>query len=218
MALDDEYVDEVLSDLEDEFVEGVASGEETDADMDDELSDLIEVGAIEEVGARRIRSARGRRNKARMFRRAMRAARKRIPAGARGLPSPPFGRSQRSTERRAPLGFKEEGTGANFFSLPNVVNSVTTMIAKVSREAHADRLLIVPSAPGVVFQSIKVGDEEQLLAPGAPVELYSTAALTDAVPDNFSPLSSALDFSVVLQNTTNVAITGTIGIKAAVKR
>ena len=90
--------------------------------------------------------------------------------------------------------------------------------ADISREAHADRLLIVPSAPGVVFQSIKVGDEEQLLAAGAPVELYSTAALTDAVPDNFSPLGPALDFIVTLQNTTAVAITGTIGIKAAGRR
>ncbi len=50
------------------------------------------------------------------------------------------------------------------------------------------------------------------------MELYSTAALTDAVPDNFSPLGPALDFVVVLKNTTAVAITGTIGIKASVKR
>ena len=92
------------------------------------------------------------------------------------------------------------------------------MRGKVSRAAHPDRLLIVPSAPGMVLGSIKVGDEEQLLAPGAPVELYSEAAMTDAVPDNFSPIGPALDFDVVLVNTTLAPITGTIGIKATVKR
>jgi len=92
------------------------------------------------------------------------------------------------------------------------------MQGKVSRKAHINRLLIVPSAPGMVLASIKVGDVEQLLAPGAPVELYSTAALTDTLPDNFDPLSEALDVTISLTNTTLAPITGTIGVKAECER
>ena len=210
MADEDDYVDEILEELDE------VSG---DDEADDFIDGLVEVGAIEEVGARRLRGTRGS-VRAKMLRKLIRSARRsaRSRQVGSGLPSPPFGQSQRSTERRAPLGFVEDTSGANFFTLAATIGAVTTMRGKVSRTAHADRLLIVPSAPGVVLQSIKVGDEEQILSSGAPVELYSTAALTDAVPDNFSPLGPALDFIIVLQNTTAGAITGTIGVKASVKR
>jgi hypothetical protein len=134
------------------------------------------------------------------------------------LPNPAFERSSRDTSRRAPLGFTQDGTGARFFTLLAGIGQTVTMSAKVSRVAHIDRLLIVPSAPGVVVQSIMIGDEEQVLSPGAPVELYSDFALTDALPDDFSPLQSALDFKIQLVNTTAGQITGTIGCKARVER
>lgn len=207
-----DFVDEVLEDLE-----GVSGAEEDEEELDDLIGELVDVGAIDEVGAARVMRSRGpakRRNLKRLLQR----SRRHVPRGARGLPSPPFGRSARDTERRAPLGFVEDASGAFFFTLAAVIGATTTMRAKVSRAAHPDRLLIVPSAPGAVIQSAQVGDEEQLLAPGAPVELYSTAALGDLLPDNFSPVGPALDFVVVLQNTTAAAITGTIGIKAGVKR
>jgi len=213
----DDYVDEVMEELDEDEVSG--DDDEGDDDEDDEAIDgLVEVGAIDEVGARRLKRTRGRRKRRRLLASMLKAYKKKRKNVGAGLPSPPFGQSQRSTERRAPLGFVEDTTGTNFFSLPGVIGATTTMRAKVSRAAHPDRLLIVPSAPGVVLQSVKVGDEEQLLASGAPVELYSAAALTDAVPDNFSPVGPALDFVVTLLNTTAVAITGTIGIKASVKR
>lgn len=208
---DPDFVDEVLEDLE-----GV-SGEGDEEYIDELVGELVDVGAIDEVGAARVTRSRGR-SKKHALTRLLRNARSHIPRGARRLPSPPFGRSARDTERRAPLGFTEDATGAFFFTLAAVIGATTTMRAKVSRAAHPDRLLIVPSAPGAVIQSAQVGDEEQLLAPGAPVELYSTAALGDLLPDNFSPVGPALDFVVVLVNTTAVAITGTIGIKAGVKR
>lgn len=222
MALEQEeedYIDEVMEELDE------VSGDDDDDDdgesADEFISELVEVGAIEEVGAVRLRGTRGSA-RAKMLRRLMRkkmkSRRRRSEKRGGGLPSPPFGRSQRETERRAPLGFIESSSGAFFFTLLAAIGSTTTMTAKVSRAAHPDRLLIVPSAPGVVLQSVKVGDEEQLLSAGAPVELYSTAALTDAIPDNFSPIGPALDFIVVLLNTTIGAITGTIGIKASVKR
>lgn len=141
-----------------------------------------------------------------------------VPRTGTTLPSPAFYRSGRDTARRAPLGFTERGTGASFFTLAAGVGQITTMEAKVSRVAHVDRLVIVPDAPGAVIQSIMIGDEEQVLNPGAPVELYSEFALTDSLPDNFSPLQSALDFKVVLQNTTAGEISGTIGCKALVER
>lgn len=165
-------------------------------DMDDAVEGLVEVGALTEVGAAKLRA--------------------RMKGGS--LPKPPFAVSKRETQRRAPLGFVEDGTGQAFFSLPAVVGATTVMRGKVSRVTHIDRLLIVPSAPGVVIDSLKVGDEEQTLAAGVPVELYSAPALTDSLPDNFSPLGPALDFVATLKNTTAVAITGTIGCKAACKR
>jgi hypothetical protein len=177
--------------------------------IDDHVSGLVEVGALTEVGARRAKKV-------------MRAgiaqgiAKKKQPGG--NLASPPFAMSGRDTERRAPLGFTEDGTGANFFSLAAAIGATTTMRAKVSRVAHVDRLLIVPSATGSVISSILVGDEEQALASGVPSELYGTSALTDTVPDNFSPIGPGLDFIVVLKNTTAGAITGTIGTKCACKR
>lgn len=212
---DEDYIDEIMEELEE--VSGDDDDEDDGDEVEDFISELVEVGAIEEVGARRLRRLRGSA-RAKALRRLMRKkAKARVKRGG-GLPSPPFGRSERSTERRAPLGFIESSSGAFFFTLAALIGSTTTMTAKVSRAAHPDRLLIVPSAPGVVLQSVKVGDEEQLLSAGAPVELYSTAALTDAIPDNFSPIGPALDFIVVLLNTTVGAITGTIGIKASVKR
>jgi hypothetical protein len=173
------------------------------------IAGLVSVGALTEVGADAIRRARGRR------RPPLRP--QQTPIGA-GLPSPPFAQSQRATERRAPLGFTEDGTGANFFTLAAVIGSTTTLRAKVSRVAHVDRLLIVPSGAGAVIESIKVGDEEQVLASGVSVELYGVTALTDTVPDNFSPIGPGLDFIVTLKNTTAVVITGTIGTKASCKR
>lgn len=178
--------------------DGDVSGHE-----DGMISGLVQVGALTEVGARQVRRMLG--------------ARKR-PAVGGGLPSPPFAQSGRDTERRAPLGFVEDGTGRNFFTLAAAIGSITTMRAKVSRVSHVDRLLIVPSAAGAVLESVKVGDEEQTLASGVPVELYGTSALTDTVPDNFSPIGPGLDFIITLRNTTAVAITGTIGTKCACKR
>lgn len=177
---------------------------------------LVEVGRLEVVGAQSILQQQGRQQRALALAEVMAMGGK-LPIGA-AQPAPPFARSARETTRRAPLGFVESQSGAFFWSLAAVVGASTTMTAKVSRAAHTDRLLIVPSAPGVVMQSIKVGDEEQLLAPGAPVELYSAAALTDSLPDNFSPLGPALDFIVTLVNTTAGVITGTIGIKAECDR
>lgn len=187
-----DYIDEMLEDIDDDETE------------DDEIEGLVEVGALTEVGARKLRLRRKRRQK-------------RHKVGG-PLPSPPFARSGRDVQRRAPAGFIEDTSGANFFSLAAVIGATTTMRSKVSRSALVDRLLIIPSAPGAVISSILVGDEEQALATGAPVELYSPAALTDAVADDFSPIGPALDMVVVLRNTTAVAITGTMGFKAQVKR
>lgn len=208
-----DYVSEILS-----RVQGLGGdsmddvmGDDVVGDLEQEIAGLVEVGALTEVGA------------ARMRRRAS-TIRQRVPRGTpsrsigSGLPSPPFAMSGRDTERRAPLGFTEDGTGRNYFTLAAAIGAITTMRAKVSRVSHVDRLLIVPSAPGAVIESIKVGDEEQTLAAGVPVELYGSSALTDTVPDNFSPIGPGLDFIITLRNTTASGITGTIGTKAACKR
>lgn len=128
-----------------------------------------------------------------------------------GLSSPRFARSDRDVLRRAAGGFAQ-------FSLAAAIGAIATNSAKVSRVAHTDRLLIIPSGPGIVIDSIKVGDDEQLLSPGVPVELYGTQALTDTLPDNFSPLGSGIDLTITLRNTTAGALTALAGFKAGVKR
>lgn len=207
-----DFVDSVLAEMQQ--VSGLVpvAGPGTD---DIVINGLVEIGMLDAPAAMKLTTI----TDLGMKRKVLEAMLAKISTGVgAGLPSPPFARSARLTERRAPLGFVEDGTGALFFSLAAIVGSQTTMRGKVSRVAHPDRLLIVPSAPGVVIQSIKVGDDEQLLQAGAPVELYSSDALTDSKPDNFSPVSPALDFTVVLVNTTAVAITGTIGVKADCQR
>lgn len=130
------------------------------------------------------------------------------PAAAQ---SPMFARSARETLRRASGGFAQ-------FSLAAAIGATATLSMKVSRVVHIDRLLVVPSGAGIVIDSIKVGDEEQLLTPGVPVELYGTQALTDTLSDNFSPLASGIDLTITLRNTTAGALTALAGVKGGVER
>jgi len=215
-------IGEHMSDFVDDVLSAMGGGPSVSgflpSDVERMVSGLVEVGALEEVGAEAVRQAAAGApaNQLRsVLQRAAQMAQSRI---GKAKPAPTFARSARETTRRAALGFQEQTSGARFFTLPAVIGASTIMIGKVSRKAHTDRLLIIPSAPGAILMSIKVGDEEQLLNPGAPVELYGEAALTDSLPDNFSPLESALDMLIQLQNTTAVAITGTIGLKAGVER
>lgn len=125
-------------------------------------------------------------------------------------PSPPFGRSGRYVFRRAPLGFPSASVAAS--------SSATFTTQQVSRVFHPDRLLIIPSAPGLVMDSLRVGDEEQTVTPGAAVELYGVEALTDSKPDNFSPVQTGTTVTVLLRNTTLAAISVTMGMKGGVER
>ena len=137
------------------------------------------------------------------------AVRKKQAGGA--PPSPPFGVSSRAVMRRAALGFPA-------FALAAAIGATNTQSAKVSRKFHPDRLLIVPSAAGILLDSVKIGDEEQLLAIGVPVELYGTAALNDSLPDNFTPVPSGIDVSITLRNSTAGALTALAGMKGGVPR
>ena len=215
-----DYVSEILDrvaggNFDDDDVAGdgdeIGLDAETDEYINRQVAGLVEVGALSEVGATRAKKVI---KKAALAKRA--APQRTAPRG--NIMSQKFLQSSRDTERRAPLGFTEDGTGKNFFTLAAAIGSTTTMRAKVSRAAHVDRLLIVPSAAGAVVQSIQVGDEEQVLAPGVPAELYGASALTDSNSDNFSPIGPGLDLVVTLRNTTAGAMTGTIGTKCQVKR
>lgn len=125
-------------------------------------------------------------------------------------PSPPFGRSGRYVFRRAPLGFPSATVAANA--------SFTFVTQQVSRVYHPDRLLIIPAAPGLVIDSIRVGDEEQTVTAGAAVELYGVEALTDSKPDNFSPVQTGTTVTILLRNTTAAGIAVTMGMKGGVER
>lgn len=134
------------------------------------------------------------------------------------MANPQFSRSSRELERRAPLGFTQDGTGSTSFALAASIGATVTMRAKVSRPCAIDRLLILADKSGAVIDSLQIGDEEQSLARGVPVELYGKEALTDNVPDNFTPLTAGLDVIITLRNTTATAISGTIGAKCIVQR
>ncbi len=179
-------------------------------EIDEAVSGLVEIGALTEVGASQVKKkvARGMPLK--------QAIRKVVSRGA--LPSPNFMTTAPSTMRRAPLGFIEDGTNSVGWALAAVLGDTTIIRAQVSRPAHINRLLLVASAVGAVITSLKIGDVEQLLNGAVSVELYGTAALTDTLPDDFSPLKSGTDCIITLQNTTAGAITGTAGAKAFVER
>jgi hypothetical protein len=125
-------------------------------------------------------------------------------------PSPPFGRSGRYVFRRAPLGFPSGTVPAN--------STLAFVTQQVSRVYHPDRLLIIPAAPGLVIDSIRVGDEEQTVTAGAAVELYGVEALTDSKPDNFSPVQTGTAVTILLRNTTAAGIAVTLGMKGGVER
>jgi len=193
--------------LDDLLVEG--GGGDGDGGDEDLISGLEEVGALTEVGAAAARDLKKGVPVAQVRQKVKRMMGK--------LPSPAFARSPRDTQRKGPLGFTEDVTGAKFFTIPAGIGQTTTLRAKVSRAAHGVRLLILPNSPGGVIQSLAVGDEEQALAAGAPLELYGSEAFADQ-PDDFSPVGPALDMVITLMNTTVAAITGTIGLKAEVQR
>lgn len=126
------------------------------------------------------------------------------PAGQR----PGFQRTAAQIQRRPALGF-----GA--FSI--ATTATATLTARPQRAFKGNRLLIVPSAAGLLIQSFRIGDEEQLLNPGVPVEMYGPLALADD-PDDFTPLASGMDAVLVLSNPTGGTITGSAGIKGFVFR
>lgn len=181
-----------------------------DDDMEAAIQGLVEIGALTEVGAAKVakKVKRGVPLKT--------AVRKVVSSGS--LPSPNFMTTAPSTMRRAPLGFIEDGTNSVGWALAAALGDTTVIRAAVSRPAHINRLLLVASAVGAVITSLKIGDVEQLLNGAVSVELYGTAALTDTLPDDFSPLKSGTDCIITLQNTTAGAITGTAGAKAFVER
>lgn len=121
-----------------------------------------------------------------------------------------FVRSSRDVLRRAPGGFPT-------FSLAASIGTTTTLSIKTSRPTDITRLVAVPSGPGIVMDSFKVGDEEQLLTSGVPVEMYG-AAVYDQRPDNFTTLPAGIDLTIQLRNTTAGALTCNIGFKGEVRR
>lgn len=211
MVAPSDLVDDLLAEAlgQQQQVSGVpAMEQDTLEEMEETVSGLVEVGRLDEVGAATVLKQ-------------IRTAFSRGAPQHRGtnLPSPSFARSARETARRAPLGFVEDGTNAlGSFTLAAGPGTSTIVRGKVSRVAHVNRLLIVPSGPGVVVASIKVGDEEQMLSQGVPAELYGASALTDTIPDDFSPLQTGIDMIITLVNSTNGQLTGTIGSKATCKR
>lgn len=163
--------------------------------IDDIGYDEIGEMSDEEVGAKVKRAAR----------------RARAVAPAAAAPSAgSFVRSSRDIIRRAPGGFPT-------FALAASIGATTTLSVKVSRPTDITRLVAVPSGAGIVMDSLKVGDEEQLLTSGVPVEMYG-AAVFDQKPDNFTTLPAGIDLTITLRNTTAGALSCNIGFKGEVRR
>ncbi len=170
-------------------------GAEYDAGVQGEIEDLVNaVGSEYEVGA-----DGAVRRKARPGQQA--------PRGQPG--SGLMARTKGEVRKRAAIGF-----GA--FSI--VTLGQATLTARVQRAFHPDRLLIVPSAPGILFLSIRVGDEEQLLNPGVSAEAYGVNALADSRTDDFTPCAPGMDLTLMLSNPTLATITGSATMKGLVFR
>jgi hypothetical protein len=174
----------------DQMLQAVSGLDEVGYDSFSRLSDQ-EVGAIVKNRARQGAAAR--------------------PAAAVAAGQPgSFVRGTRELNRRAPAGFPT-------FSLAAAIGATSQQSITLSRPADITRLVIVPSAAGVVMDSMKIGDEEQLLNSGVPVELFA-ANVVDPRSDNFTTLPSGIPLTILLRNTTAGAITANIGFKAEVQR
>lgn len=126
------------------------------------------------------------------------------------VPARQFGRSAREIARRAP-------GGVPGVTLLAALGDVKTTTVTLSRPVEISRLVLVPTAPGAVLDSLKIGDEEQLLSPGVVVELYDKTVY-DPRPDNFTVLPAGIPLSFTFRNTTAGAITVNIGFKGEVNR
>lgn len=175
-------------------------------DMVDQM--LAAVSGLDEVGLDEIGYMTDEEVGAKVKRAARRAAAA-APAATTAAPGS-FVRSSRDVLRRAPGGFPT-------FSLAATIGATSTQSIKVSRPTDITRLVAVPSGAGIVMDSLKVGDEEQLLTGGVPVELFG-AQVYDSRPDNFSTLPASIDLTITLRNTTAGALTCNIGFKGEVKR
>jgi hypothetical protein len=171
-------------------------GGEYDAGVQGEIEDLVNaVGSEYEVGADGAVRRKQRR-----------------PGQPQAAGQPGSGlmaRTKGEVRKRAAIGF-----GA--FSI--VTLGQATLTARVQRAFHPDRLLIVPSAVGLLFLSIRVGDEEQLLNPGVSAEAYGPSALADSRTDDFTPCAPGMDLSLLLSNPTAGTITGSATMKGLVFR
>jgi hypothetical protein len=176
------------NDMVDHMLASIAGLDEVGLDEIGELSD-------EEVGAKVKRAARKARNVQ--------------PSTSTAAPGA-FVRSSRDVLRRAPGGFP-------MFSLAAAIGATTTQSIKTSRPTDITRLVAVPSGPGIVMDSLKIGDEEQLLTSGVPVEMYG-ATVYDQRADNFTTLPAGIDLTIQLRNTTVGALTCNIGFKGEVRR
>jgi hypothetical protein len=130
------------------------------------------------------------------------------PAGRAGLQ-----RQSRELVKRRPLGFPAYSLAA--------VNDTTTITATAKRGIRINRLLLSSNIAGtVVMDSFKMGDIEQLLTRGVPIELYGSSALVDSVPDNFDAVAANTEVSIELRLVSLAGqtdpITGTVGAKCAV--
>lgn len=187
--------------------------------LDDDLDDYEEggiSGVLEEVGALfdEVGEAASQQSPGAIVR-AVESGKRKIRRLMKNPPSPAFARGAWNLMRRSPAGFQ---TSAGALSASVGAGLTQTLTATVERPTQVDRLLLVPSAPGLVITSLKMGDIDQLLTPGVPVELYGTSALTDSLPDNFTPLAANASCKITLLNTTGATITCTLGFKAKAKR
>lgn len=100
-------------------------------------------------------------------------------------------------------------------ALHQLAPGATEVLSPAHSLAHAfipDRLLLMPSRAGLVIDSIKVGNREQLMAGGVPAELFSVRSQGG---DAFDPITRETSVQVVLRNSTaemlSLATAGFVG-------
>lgn len=119
-------------------------------------------------------------------------------------------RQQRELVKRRPLGFAPETSNTV------AAGATETFTATAKRGLRVNRLLVSTTAAGIVINSIKMGDVEQVLTPGVAAEAYGPDALTDSVPDNFDAIAANTEVTIEVENPTASPIDVTVAAKCAV--
>lgn len=117
--------------------------------------------------------------------------------------------------RKRPMGF------SNGITFNSTSGTLLTLTAQIQKPFSPDRLFLsvarngaTAQTPLILVQSIKIGSDEQLIAPGVPVEMFAAQAFE--VDVELDEAAAGLTFSVQISISAPVTTTDTIVVGCGV--